>query len=152
MLVASKGGHFEQAVRFSKALPPIIERQFVTDQQAEQPQVAVVLKRVVDYDRKNSTLTKLVRILQVILSASRLIRKERPELIVTFGAAFCVPVAVSAKFMGVEVLHVESWSRISTISNTTKFMRMFRLCKATAYQYEESPLGKFGDCRYIGHL
>lgn len=152
LLVASKGGHLEQAKRFSSALPAELKRVFVVDQPEGKLENVVVLKRVVDYEKKSGLITKTLRSLHVGFNASRLIKSTQPSIIVTFGGAFCVPVALSAKWAGVEVFHVESWSRISTVSRTTKLMRILKLCKVVGYQYKESPLSRYEDCRYIGHL
>lgn len=74
-----------------------------------------------------------------------ILRKERPDLILSAGAGILVPFALCAKVLGVSIVYVETLTRISHPSLTAKIM--YRLADRFFYQWES--LGKFfpkGEC------
>ena len=152
LLVASKGGHLDQARRFADHLEQGAVIQYLTDVPSEASEGMFVLPRVVDYEEKTGVLKRLFRAVVVLFRSLAIMRKTKPILIVTFGGAFCVPVAVAAKMLGIELLHIESWSRIRSVSRSTEHVLRLNLAKAIGYQYPESVLNGRPNCRYIGHL
>ena len=152
LLVASKGGHLDQARRFVAYLEQGTTVRYLTDTPLEDSGEIFVLPRVVDYGQKTNISKRLFRAVVVLFRSFAIIRKTKPILVVTFGGAFCFPVAVAAKILGIELLHIESWSRIRSVSNTTRHILKFNLARAVGYQYAESALRSRAKCRYIGHL
>lgn len=152
LLAGSKGGHLEQALRFASELPDTCKWCLATDNYVKYEPSPIVFSRISSYEFKTNVLVKAIRCFIVFSKSLSVCRRERPDLMVTFGAGFCVPLAVAARIFGVKVLHIESWSRIRTISATTRFMYLFRLAKLIGYQYEESVLAGRRNCIYIGHL
>ena len=152
LLVASYGGHLDQARRFVDYLEQGTTVRYLTDMSLEDGGGMFVLPRVVDYEEKTKISKRLFLAAKILFRSFAIIRTTKPILIVTFGGAFCFPVAVAAKILGIELLHIESWSRIKSVSNTTLHILKFNLARAVGYQYAESALKSRANCRYIGHL
>lgn len=55
----------------------------------------------------------------------KILKKERPTHIVSFGAMCTVPVCVIGKLMGMKIIHVESFTRIRDLSLTGKIVYPF---------------------------
>lgn len=152
LIAGSKGGHLEQALRFVDELPNTVRWCLATDAHILVEPAPTVLTRVSSYDKRTNFIIKVLRCLRVFHESLGMCWQERPDLLVTFGAGFCVPLALAARIFGVRVLHIESWSRIRTISATTKYMSRLRLAALIGYQYEDSALVGRRNCVYIGHL
>lgn len=152
LVAGSKGGHLEQALRFVNELPDTDKWCLATDAHTEHEFTQAVFRRVSSYDHKTSVIVKVVRSLSVFCKSLGVFCRERPDLLVTLGAGFCVPLAVAARIFGIRVLHIESWSRIRTISATTRYMSRLRLAALIGYQYEDSVLAGRRNCVFIGHL
>jgi UDP-N-acetylglucosamine:LPS N-acetylglucosamine transferase len=108
--------------------------------------------RVVDYhDPKR--LKSAIAFLRGMWVSTKAIRQYRPRLIVSTGPALAVPVCVVGKWLfGIQVVHIESWSRISSISKTTRLLHRFQIADIVVYQYSESILAGQPRCEYWGHL
>ncbi|HUS19846.1 MAG TPA: PssD/Cps14F family polysaccharide biosynthesis glycosyltransferase [Terriglobales bacterium] len=77
--------------------------------------------------------------------ARSILRKERPDVILSSGAGVLVPFALLAKIYGIPVVFVENMSRVTAPSLTAKIM--YRLADRFFYQWE--PLGHIfprGEC------
>ena len=107
--------------------------------------------RVVDYHAP-SFLDSAHNFIKAAFIGLRAVRQGKPKLVLSTGPAIAVPVCLVAKLIGITVVHIESWSRISTISNTTKFIRMLRIADVVVYQYKNSVLAGQRKCEYWGHL
>lgn len=152
LLVAGTGGHGEQL----KRLRAIIKNRPVSvlaenDLRWPYPDTVHTSDRVVDYHRF-SRWRSFLAFVKTFKIARNVIANRKPGLIISTGPAIAVPVCLAARLMGVRVVHLESWSRIRTISNTTRLILRFRLADAVAYQYEDSILAGRKRCHYWGHL
>lgn len=74
-------------------------------------------------NRKN--IRYLFRFAKSFLSVWRILKKERPTHIVSFGAMCTVPVCIIGKLMKIKVIHVESFTRIKDLSLTGKILYPF---------------------------
>ena len=52
--------------------------------------------------------------------------KERPKLIISTGASFCIPAFVCAKLLGIKTVYVETFARIESPSLTGRIMYRIR--------------------------
>ena len=153
LLVGGKGGHGEQLKRVRAQLADIraavilergmkwryLDRVYYTE-------------RVVD-NRKRDRLRSVFAFMSGMKLSLKVMRECRPKLIVSTGPSLSVPVCLVARlFGGVQVIHIESWSRIRSISKTTRLLRMLRLVDVVAYQYPDSVLSGQRRCEYWGHL
>ena len=153
LLVGGKGGHGEQLKRLRAQLGDvrvvvILERGMkwhYLDRVYQTDQVVDNLRR----DRLKS-VRAFISGMKVSLNV---IRECRPTVIVSTGPSLSVPVCLVARLLGrVQVIHIESWSRIRSVSRTTRLLRMLRLVDVVAYQYPDSVLSGQKRCEYWGHL
>jgi beta-1,4-N-acetylglucosaminyltransferase len=80
-----------------------------------------------------------------LAEAWRILRAEKPDLIISTGAGIIVPFAICAKVLRIPVLFVETLCRVNHPSLTAKIM--YRLADRFFYQWES--LGKHfpkGEC------
>lgn len=82
-----------------------------------------------------------------IWEAFRILRNERPQVIMSTGAGPAVPFALVGRFLfGTRVVFIETITRINSPSMTAKIM--YRLAHDFFYQWEELarffPRGRFG--------
>ena len=52
--------------------------------------------------------------------------KERPRMIISTGASFCIPAFVYAKFLNIKTVYVDTFARIESPSLTGKIMYKIR--------------------------
>ena len=74
-----------------------------------------------------------------------ILRKERPDLLLSTGAGILVPFALCAKLLVIPIVFLETLNRVHHPSLTAKIM--YRLADRFFYQWE--PLGKYfprGEC------
>jgi UDP-N-acetylglucosamine:LPS N-acetylglucosamine transferase len=69
-----------------------------------------------------------------LLEAWRILRSERPHVILSTGAGPAVPFAVVGRLLGVKVLFIETLARIHAPSLTGRLM--YRLSNRFFYQFE----------------
>jgi UDP-N-acetylglucosamine:LPS N-acetylglucosamine transferase len=68
-----------------------------------------------------------------LVEAWRILRRERPDVILSTGAGPVVPFALIGRLLGVPTLFVETFTRISTPSLTARIM--YRLAARFVYQW-----------------
>lgn len=152
VIVSGVGGHLEQGQRIAKLISsynanPI----FIVDKETPNVDATLVLPRVMSYESFQLVRT-LMSFIHCLMRSIYFFRHHEVKLLISTGPAFCVPVFVVAKFFGVQCIHVESWSRIRTVSNTTRLMYAFKLADKIFVQYKEHPFLGRPNVEYIGHL
>jgi beta-1,4-N-acetylglucosaminyltransferase len=112
LLVCSPGGHLQQMLALEPAWRGA-ERSWVTLPAAD---VAYLLDGDVvtlAHGPTNRSVTNLIRNLWL---AWRVLRRNRPDAILSTGAALAVPFFAVGKLLGVRLVYVESVTRTETIS------------------------------------
>ena len=112
MLVCSPGGHLQQMLALEPAWRGF-ERSWVT---LQGPDVGHLLRDddvAIGYGPTNRSLINLVRNLPF---AVRVLRRKRPDVILSTGAALAVPMFLVGKLMGIRLVYVESVTRTSSLS------------------------------------
>jgi len=120
-LVCSSGGHFmemqslrlmwEGYDRFWVTFPTEDTRSFLGDE-----------RKYWAYFPTNRNLRNFFR---NFLLALRVLLKERPEVIVTTGAAVAVPFVYAGKILGITTIYVESLTRVKELSLSGKLVYSF---------------------------
>jgi beta-1,4-N-acetylglucosaminyltransferase len=152
VIVSGVGGHLEQGQRMAKLISSNKENpMFIVDKETPNVNAALVLPRVMSYD-KFQLLRTLSNFMNCLTQSIYFFRHHDVKLLISTGPAFCVPVFLVAKFFGIKRIHVESWSRIRTVSNTTRLMYAFKLADKIFVQYKEHPYLDRSNVEYIGHL
>jgi UDP-N-acetylglucosamine:LPS N-acetylglucosamine transferase len=75
--------------------------------------------------------------------------KSRPRAILSTGAGIAIPVSLLGRLVGLKVIHVETGSRVYTMSSTGKFM--YRIANLFFVQWE-SLREKYPKSIYAGRL
>lgn len=79
--------------------------------------------RVSQINRKEKNF--LVKLLKLFFVSHSILKKEKPDIVVSTGALATVPVALIAKINKSKVIYIESFARITTPSLTGKIMYHF---------------------------
>lgn len=74
-------------------------------------------------NRKNPR--RIFRFLRSFYVIQRILSKEKPTHIISFGAMCTVPVCIIGKLMKIKVIYVESYTRIKDLSLTGKILYLF---------------------------
>lgn len=152
LLVGGFGGHGEQLLRIRRSLIgegyfALLESGFHWDY----PDHVFYTDRVVDY-HKSSSVRSAINFFKATISAYKIIKNYEIKNVISTGPALSVPICLVAKLLGRKVLHIESWSRINTTSNSTRLILNLRIADVVVYQYKEHVLAGRKRCEYWGHL
>jgi len=145
LLVGSSGGHLAQMM----ALEPWWSgwrRTWVTFDTADAVSLLRGEQVVWAFHPTTRNALNLVRNLWL---AFRVLRRERPEVVVSTGAGVAVPFFVMARMMGIPTAYIEVYDRIDTPTLTARLCRPFttRMC----VQWEEQ-LAMYPGATLIGPL
>ena len=128
----SSGGHLTHM----RMLMPVLERaadRFWVTFDKEDANTALAGERVYHcYFPTNRNIKNTVR---NTLLAIRVLRKERPDLIVSAGAAIAVPFFLVGKLMGAKTVYVEVFDRMDAPTLTGRLVR--RLADLFVVQWSE---------------
>ncbi|MFW5746490.1 MAG: PssD/Cps14F family polysaccharide biosynthesis glycosyltransferase [Nanoarchaeota archaeon] len=65
------------------------------------------------------------RLIQNFWQVLRILRKERPDVVISTGASICLPALLTARCMGITTIFVESLNRVHTPSVTGRIAALF---------------------------
>lgn len=144
LLVCSPGGHLLQL----RALEPAYEgfqRSWVTLAGADVEGVLAGERYTFAHGPTNRSIGKALRNLRVAWSR---IRRERPDAILSTGAALAVPFFVVGRLHGCRLVYVESLTRTESLSFTGRLV--YFLADALFVQWPETCAGR--RARFVGGL
>jgi UDP-N-acetylglucosamine:LPS N-acetylglucosamine transferase len=72
-----------------------------------------------------------------IRSAWRILRKERPKLILSFGTSQAIPFGIVGRLHGIPLWHVESLTRVNNPSRTGRWVYRLGVCQRFYYYWPE---------------
>ncbi len=121
LLVCSSGGHFK-ALQQLRPFWENQERVWVTFQNKTTEAELTGEKFYWAYSPTNRNLPNL---LKNIFLAWQLIRKTRPDVIISTGAGVAVPFLILGKLLGSKTVFIESVTRINTLSLSAKLVLPF---------------------------
>jgi beta-1,4-N-acetylglucosaminyltransferase len=116
-LICSHGGHLTEILELSLAF----EGQdifFATYRSARADELAQKY-RVYALPNIGSSPSLMLR---ALLTAGRVLRLERPDVIVSTGAEIAIPFFLLARLLGIRTIFVESWCRVRTPSRTGRLL------------------------------
>lgn len=111
-LVCSSGGHFLQLYGF-RAFWQDFDRFWVTFPQKDTRQFLYAENT---YNACYPTNRSIVNLIRNLILAFRILKKERPDVIISTGAGVAVPFIYVGKLLGVRTVYVESATRIHSLS------------------------------------
>lgn len=121
--VASSGGHLEEISRLRK-----IESRYVSFLVTEKSDFEVkdfCEKKYYIYQMNRRELLFLPKFIWLFVKAWRILRKEKPDYVITTGALVAYPFCVLAKLMKKKVIYIESFARVNHASLTGKLLYKF---------------------------
>lgn len=118
VLVCSPGGHLQQMLALRPAWEKA-ERHWVT---LEGPDVSHLLRGERVMLGRGPTNRSLPNLLLNLGLAWRLLRRERPDAVLSTGAALAVPFFLVGKLLRIRLVYVESVTRTSSLSLTGRLV------------------------------
>jgi UDP-N-acetylglucosamine:LPS N-acetylglucosamine transferase len=121
LLVCSPGGHLQQMLALRPAWEQA-ERSWAT---LQGPDVSYLLREervTLGHGPTNRSLLNLFRNLGL---AWRLLRRERPDAVLSTGAGLAVPFFLAGKLLGARLVYVESVTRTSSLSLSGRLVYRF---------------------------
>lgn len=143
LLVCSSGGHLLQLLSLQKAWDGR-GRLWVTFDKSDARSLLVGERGVFAHGPTNRNIPNLLRNLAL---AWRLIRRRRPETIITTGAGVAVPFCWIGRLYGSRVVYVESFTRIDSVSLSC---RLIRPVATRVYVQWPEMQQLLPDARYVG--
>lgn len=118
MLVCSPGGHLFQMLCLEPAWADM-DRCWVTLEAADAEHVLADERVVLARGPTNRSVRALLHNMRLAL---RIVRDERPDAIVSTGAALALPFFLAGKLLGAKLIYVESLTRIDRLSLTGRLV------------------------------
>ena len=121
--VASSGGHLEEISRLKE-----IEAKydsFLVTEKSEFEVKNFCEKRHYIYQMNRREILFLPKFLWLFVIAFKLLRKEKPDFIITTGALAAYPFCIIGKYMGMKIIYIESFARVTHPSLTGKLLYNF---------------------------
>lgn len=146
-LVSSSGGHLEQLLR----LTPLLECYggcIVTEQVGYKLGLdSYPIYYIPAINRTDAHfVSKLIR---VFITGTKILRKERPAVIISTGAVAALPLLMIGKLQGSKIIYIESFAKVDTPSLTGKVA--YRLADQFYVQWEPL-LAYYPKAIYLGGI
>lgn len=139
LVVLGEGGHTTQMLKLVELLGPTYDYSYLVPAHDRTSEGKIKIARPIYRARlprgKSSNLLPTLK-LSLLCSVQELsvLLKVRPKAILSAGAGIAVPVSVFGRLMGVKIIHVESASRVHTLSLSGKIM--YRIAHLFFVQWE----------------
>jgi len=117
-LVCSSGGHFRQLYSLKEYWEQF-PRIWVTFDSSDTKTVLGDENYYWAYSPTNRNIKNLFR---NVFLALRILKKEKPDLLISTGAGVAVPFIYIAKLFGIKTIYVESLTRVEDLSLTGKLI------------------------------
>jgi len=143
--VASSGGHWEELMCI-KELAEAHDSLYITEEGGQAKDCG--LEKVYTLPQINRHEKGfLLKFLKLLVSAARIMNKERPDVVITTGALIAFPFCLFAKMMGSKVVYIESFARVNSRSLTGRLVYPF----ADLFLVQWEPLLKlYPKAKYVG--
>ena len=145
--VASSGGHWEELM----CILPIAEEHdtFYVTEAGGQAQGSSLEKLYLLPQINRRQKDFLWRFLKLMVSAGKIMAREKPDFVVTTGALLAFPFCLYAKAMGAKVIYIESFARVHDRSLTGRLVYPFADLFLVQW---ESLLACYPKAKYVGGI
>lgn len=144
IFVSSAGGHFSELNKLRKTMDKHVSI-VVTE---KTPNLNI---DSVNYSLMHGTRNELFKYLKVLakntVETYKIIRKEKPDFIISTGAHTCVPFFYIGKFFGAKTIYIESYAKVDKPSLTYRIIKP--VCDKTIVQHEQM-LGIYPKAEFFG--
>lgn len=145
--VASSGGHWEELLCM-KSIAEEHDTFYVTEEGGQARDCS--LKKIYLLPQINRRQKDFFwRFAMLLASAGKIMRKEKPDFVITTGALIAFPFCLYAKLMGAKVIYIESFARINDRSLTGKLVYPFADLFLVQW---ESLLELYPKAKYVGGI
>lgn len=117
-LVCNMGGHLTEMLLLREAFDGQ-EIFFVT---YRDPRANQIKDNTYFLENIDVNLGKMIKASFMIFN---ILRKEKPNLLISTGSEIAIPTFILAKMMGIKTIYIESWTRVKTKSKTGKILYYF---------------------------
>ncbi len=118
--VASSGGHLEEISQLRKIAS--MYESFLVTEKSDFEVKNFCKRRSYIYQMNRRELLFLPKFLWLFVKAWKILRRERPDYVITTGALVAYPFCVLAKAMKKKVVYLESFARVNHASLTGKLL------------------------------
>ena len=144
---ASSGGHLEEI----KCLRPIAEENdsFLITEKTSEGKTAWGDRTYYLRQTNRKEPLFLFHFIKLFFQANAILKKERPDCVISTGALMTYPVCFLAKRKGMKIIYIESFARVDAPSLTGKLM--YSMADLFLVQWEEM-LEVFPKATYAGGI
>ncbi len=145
--IASSGGHWEELMCLQE-IAKEHDSFYITEEggQANDSKLDNVYT-VRQINRREKTF--LFKFIMLFITAVKLLRKEKPDVVITTGALIAFPFCLIAKLLGTKVICVETFARVTNKSITGRLIYPF----ADLFLVQWEPLLEiYPKAKYIGGI
>lgn len=118
---ASSGGHLEEIARLSEIRDAYDCFLFTEDVDFAELRFCQRVYRVRQINRSEKWFC--IHFAKIVLDSIKVLRKEKPDCIISTGALATVPICVIGKMKRRKIIYIESFARIDKVSMTGRLMR-----------------------------
>lgn len=145
--IASSGGHWEELMCLNE-IAKENDSFFVTEDggqiQDSKIENAYTIPQINRYEKRF-----VAHFLKLFSTARKILKKEKPDVIITTGALVAFPFCFIAKRMRIKVVYIESFARVNNSSLTGKLVYPF----ADLFLVQWEPLLKiYPKAKYVGGI
>jgi UDP-N-acetylglucosamine:LPS N-acetylglucosamine transferase len=128
LAILGEGGHTKEILILVDLMGPAYRYEYVVTHQdplsAAKIRIAGPIHRVTrPRSKDDNAIVAAGKLLRCALQALGVLRRSRPDALLTSGPALAVPFAFWARLLGVRVIFVETGSRVRRLSLTGRLMR-----------------------------
>lgn len=117
LLVSSSGGHWEQLLTLSAGFDNF-ELSYVCSDPTQSTRVSGAFHPIMDCNQNQP-----IRLLRCLMQSFKIVRKVKPDAIVSTGAAPGLMVIVAGRLMGIKTVWIDSVANVEKLSLSGKLAR-----------------------------
>lgn len=145
--VASSGGHWEELMCI-RSIAEEHDTFYVTEEGGQARDSSLEnIHLLPQINRRQKDF--LWRFLKLMITAGKIIFRERPDVVVTTGALIAFPFCLYAKMIGAKVIYIETFARVNDRSLTGRLV--YPLADLFLVQWE-SLLKFYPKAKYVGGI
>jgi len=115
MLVCNDGGHLTEMLFLMKAF----ENNDVLFLTYDDPRIKQLKHKKYLIESIDTSIFKMIKMSFRIF---KILRKEKPDLIISTGSEIAIPPFIFARFLRIKTIYIESWCRVKTKSGTGRIL------------------------------
>ena len=121
---SSSGGHFNQMYKISLEYDDY-DKVFITEETNYSKKVLEDKNKYFFKIINRKEKSFYIKFIANIIKSYKILRVEKPELIISTGSLITVPVCFVGKIMGAKVIFIESFAKVSTPTLSGKIVSKF---------------------------